>query len=277
LNPNADVTKLWDSGIAGLELFRGRLVHHVYAKHIHETYTIGLNDGGLGHFIYRGETRCAYPHSLNLINPGEVHTGQAATYEGWSYRSLYLSVPLMEQVLSQLDWQHRGFPHFLEPVVANTPLHNCFHRLFQALYTPTAQLEQQSLLLTAISHLLMSYGESRYPQRPLHTETKAIAQVRDYLETHYADNVSIDALGELVGLSPYYLIRSFHHQVGLPPHSYQRHCQLLHAKRALRTSLPLADIALAHGFYDQSHLTRHFKRVFGVTPSQYRRSNSVQD
>jgi len=96
------------------------------------------------------------------------------------------------------------------------------------------------------------------------------------LEAHYAENISIDTLAQLTRLSPYYLIRSFHQQVGLPPHRYQRHWQLVQAKRSLQTTTPLAEIAIRHEFYDQSHLTRSFKRAFGVTPGQYQKSNSVQ-
>ncbi|HEY9645506.1 MAG TPA: AraC family transcriptional regulator, partial [Chroococcidiopsis sp.] len=94
--------------------------------------------------------------------------------------------------------------------------------------------------------------------------------VRAYLEAHYAEPVSIDHLATLAGLSPYYLIRSFRQQVGLSPHSYQLQWQLRQAKRSLHSPAPLSDIAIATGFYDQSHLNRHFKRAFGITPGQYR-------
>lgn len=60
-------------------------------------------------------------------------------------------------------------------------------------------------------------------------------------------------------------------------HFYQRHWQLMQAKRSLHTDQPIADIAIAYGFYDQSHLNRAFKQTFGVTPGQYRQGNFVQD
>lgn len=142
---------------------------------------------------------------------------------------------------------------------------------------PSCTKDKANDPLGVLSQLFLRHAEPHSYLRSAKPETKAIALIRAYLEAHYAENVSIDALAQLVGLSPYYLIRSFHRQVGLPPHGYQRHWQLLQAKRALRTSKPLSEVAIEHGFYDQSHLTRHFKRAFGVTPGQYRESNSVQD
>lgn len=275
--PNVDFARLWEPEVPGVELFRAQLFHHTFGKHFHETYTIGLNEGGQGSFSYQGENWHAYPQSFNLINPGAVHTGQSESEAGWAFRNLYLSVSLVEQILSQLDWTGRGLPYFRQPIVWDHALGIAFSRLFQALSEPTPLLEQQSCLLVMLSQLFAHHATPRYELPPLGPETRAIAQVRDYLEAHYTQPVSIDALAQLVGLSPYYLIRSFHQQIGVPPHRYQRHWQLLHAKSALRTSKPLSEVALEHGFYDQSHLTRHFKRAFGVTPGQYRRSNSVQD
>ena len=89
--------------------------------------------------------------------------------------------------------------------------------------------------------------------------------------------MTLDELAQLVNLSPYYLIRSFRQQVGCPPHQYQQQWQLSRAKQALQTPDSISAIAIAHGFYDQSHLTRTFKQAFGVTPGQYQKVNSVQD
>ncbi|HEY9879218.1 MAG TPA: AraC family transcriptional regulator, partial [Leptolyngbyaceae cyanobacterium] len=196
---------------------------------------------------------------------------------GWVFRNLYLSVPTVELLLPQMDWTGRGLPYFRQPIVGDRTLAAAFTRLFQALSEPASLLEQQSCLLAVLGQLFTHHTEPRYEGLPLRSETRAIAQVRTYLETHYSQPISIEALAQLVGLSPYYLIHSFRQQVGVPPHCYQRHWQLLQAKRALRADEPLSEVAIAHGFYDQSHLTRHFKRAFGVTPGQYRQSNFVQD
>ncbi|MBD2461504.1 AraC family transcriptional regulator [Oscillatoria sp. FACHB-1407] len=276
MNIGIDFAELWQPNISGIELFSAHIVRHAFAKHFHETYTIGMNDAGLGEFWYRGQTCCAVPNSFNLINPGEVHTGQAASNQGWTFRNIYISTAQVHHILTQLEWCDRPLPAFIAPIVWDQSLRSHFHRLFVALSQPTSHLTRESLLLEAFSQLLLRHTQSHLALRSPKPETKAIAIVRDYLETHYAESVSIDVLAKLAGLSPYYLIRTFHQQVGLPPHRYQRHWQLLQAKRSLCSTKSLSEIAVEHGFYDQSHLNRLFKQAFGITPGQYQKRNSVQ-
>lgn len=278
VNSTGEVAYLWEPGLAGVELYQAHLVRHSFGKHFHEAYTIGLNDGGLGSFGYRGQTRYAYAGSLNLVEPGGVHTGQAESQQGWRFRNFYIGVPLMEQMLTQMEEPGRGLPYFPEPVVEDPQLVRFFSQLFQTLNVPVGRLTQQSLLLEAVARLVAHHGMRSHPPqslKPNASPQKAIQTARDYLEAHYAKEISLDELAQVTGLSPYHLVRSFSKQVGLPPHRYQTHWQVLRAKQDLRTGKPLAAIATDHGFYDQSHFNRHFKRVFGVTPGQYRR-NFVQ-
>lgn len=272
-----EFAKLWQPSIAGVELFSAQLYRHSFAKHMHEAYTIGLNHQGIGGFTYRGRNYQAYPGSFNLIHPNEVHTGQVQG-DGWGFCNLYIGVPKMQQLLAQLEWAGPGLPYFSISPDSTTDVvgRSHFNALFTALSVSQDPLEQESLLLDLIAHLIDRYADSCQTWQRSKPETKVIAEVQAYLKAHYADNVSIDILAQQAGLSPYYLIRSFRQQVGLPPHSYQRHWQLVQAKQSLHTAQPLAEVAIAHGFYDQSHLNRAFKNAFGVTPGQYRQGNSVQ-
>ncbi|WP_017302263.1 helix-turn-helix transcriptional regulator [Nodosilinea nodulosa] len=274
-----EFARLWQPGAEGIELFSAQLYRYAFAKHMHEAYTIGLNHCGLGGCDYRGSDYQAYPGGFNLIHPGEVHTGHVQGNRGWGFRNLYISVPTMERILAQIDWPESTLPYFVSPtkVRADTLGSGIFSRVFAALNRPASRLEQDTLLLELVAYLVDRYADRRHSWRSPQPETQAVAIAQAYLKEHYAESISIAALADRVGLSPFYLIRSFRHQVGLPPHGYQRHWQLMQAKRSLHTSQPLADIAIAHGFYDQSHLTRTFKKAFGVTPGQYRQSNFVQD
>jgi AraC family transcriptional regulator len=76
----------------------------------------------------------------------------------------------------------------------------------------------------------------------------------------------------LAHVSPYHFARLFKHSTGLPPHQYVIACRVERAKELLRERdrLPLADVAAEVGFSSQSHFTRHFKRLVGVTPRRFR-------
>jgi AraC-like DNA-binding protein len=97
--------------------------------------------------------------------------------------------------------------------------------------------------------------------------------VRDAIEKRFDRPLGIRALAAEVGVHPAHLSRAFHRRFGAPVLSYVRATRVRAAREMLRASdRPLADVAALTGFADQSHLTRVFKRVTGVTPGRYRRS-----
>jgi AraC-like DNA-binding protein len=76
-------------------------------------------------------------------------------------------------------------------------------------------------------------------------------------------------LADLTGASTFHLLRLFKQEVGLPPAAYQIHLKVAAAKRLLRLGGSIADAAAELGFVDQSHLTRHFRKIVGTTPGRY--------
>jgi transcriptional regulator of acetoin/glycerol metabolism len=96
-------------------------------------------------------------------------------------------------------------------------------------------------------------------------------RICDYIERHLSDQIRLDGLAALAGLSTDHFARAFHQSVGAPPHTYLLRRRLEHVEHMLReTRAPLSEIALATGFSDQSHLARHFRRWAGMSPRQVR-------
>ena len=90
----------------------------------------------------------------------------------------------------------------------------------------------------------------------------------EYIESHLDEKISLDVLSSMAGLSSYHFARAFRQSIGTPPHGYLLQRRLERVKQMLRDSkLPLSEIAVATGFSDQSHLTRHFRRLTGMPPS----------
>ncbi len=93
-------------------------------------------------------------------------------------------------------------------------------------------------------------------------------RVSEYIDSHLGENISLESMAELAGLSVYHFSRAFRQSTGLAPHGYLLQRRIEHATHLLsRTELPLSEIALAVGFSDHSHFARHFRRFTGTTPS----------
>jgi len=121
-------------------------------------------------------------------------------------------------------------------------------------------------------HLLKKYATYK-PKSPKYSEGFTAAQLRqvtDYIHAHIAEEICLDALSRLLGLSRYYFCRLFKQSTGFSPYQYIIRCRVERAKELLKQgNLGLSDVAIACGFSHQSHLHRHFKRITGVTPKRF--------
>ena len=100
---------------------------------------------------------------------------------------------------------------------------------------------------------------------------RTLRRVREYIEAHLDETISIRALAAIAGLSMYHFARAFKQSAGMTPHDYLVRCRVRRVRDLLAaTDLPLSEIALVSGFADQSHCARRFREHFGVTPGSYR-------
>ncbi len=263
-----------DPTLNNLELLRATYITHSFAPHIHEGYAIGVIDKGAEHFMYRRSNYVAPQGTIVVIQPGEMHTGSAATASGWTYRMLYPESSLLQRAASEMAGRERGIPFFPSPVIDDPDLAILLSHLHATLEHSPSTLERESRLLWTFSQFILRHAENRPILRPAPTERISVQKARAYLEDHYAENISLEELAAFVNLSHFHLLRVFRDAVGLPPHNYLTHVRITRAKQLLLTSMSPAQVALTVGFTDQSHLTRHFKRIVGVTPGQYARSKA---
>ncbi len=256
-------------GLDGLEVMSARWVEHAFAPHMHDFYAVSLNYGGRGAFECRRELLDAVPGTCNLIAPGELHTGHATSEDGWIYRNLYIEPPLMSLLLRSLDWRGPSDVNFKLPLVRDTVLAARLAHVFSSLAESSSLLQNESLLLSVVAHLITEHLDRGHALRDVGREHAAILRVKDWLDANSEQNVSIHSLARLAALSPYYLVRAFHRHVGLPPHKYHTMVRVNRARKLLRSGAAISEVANLTGFCDQSHLNRCFKRTLGVTPGKY--------
>jgi AraC-like DNA-binding protein len=94
------------------------------------------------------------------------------------------------------------------------------------------------------------------------------SRICEYIDSHLQENIALEELAEIAQLSVHHFARAFRQSLGIPPHNYIVQRRVEHAQQLLRnTDLPLSEIAIVAGFTDQSHLSRHFRTITGVSPS----------
>ncbi|WIM99063.1 helix-turn-helix transcriptional regulator [Actinoplanes oblitus] len=97
----------------------------------------------------------------------------------------------------------------------------------------------------------------------------AAHSLRDLLESHIVAGLPLRTAADRLHFAPAHLVRSFRHEFGMTPHQYVISRRVDRARRLILAGQPLSTAATRSGFYDQPHLTRHFKRILGVTPARF--------
>jgi AraC-like DNA-binding protein len=251
-----------------VELLHAYYVQHAYPRHSHDYYVISLIERGRQSFTHKGTKYRTPPGGLILINPGVVHTGEAADAKGFELRALYPSLSLMETAAYEVTGR-QALPFFKEVLVDKHWATNSVSTLHQALLEGAGTLESESRLLWMMALLIKRYADIGSKEGHLGKEKHSVRQARQYIEDHFAESVSLHALAQHVSLSPYYLLRAFCAEVGMPPYAYLESVRIRHTQQLIKEGKPLAEVAAAAGFSSQSHMTRQFKKIIGVTPGQY--------
>ncbi|WP_158501552.1 AraC family transcriptional regulator [Vitiosangium sp. GDMCC 1.1324] len=269
LSPREECTLWLVEELGGLEMLKATYITHTFAPHTHDGFAIGVIERGVESFRCRGQMQHAAAGSVVVVNPGDVHTGQSGEEEGFSYRMLYPDAKLLADVATELSGRIQGVPDFRSPVIEDPEIATRIRALHAALERPSSALERQSLLLATLAPLVSRHSEARVAPRVERPEHAAVRRALDYLEAHPGENVTLEELARVAGLSVFHLVRVFRRERGLTPHAWQLQVRIRRARELLVRGMPPGQVAAELGFTDQSHLTREFKRRIGVTPGRY--------
>ncbi|RQT50610.1 AraC family transcriptional regulator [Burkholderia cepacia] len=269
---------------------------HTFAPHWHDAYTIPVILEGAERFTYRGSGHVAETGTVPVINPGEVHTGSRAADEGWCYRVSYMPVDFIRELTSAIAGRPQDAPWFAPDVIRDADLAarlTLAHRMMEAgsehalpsqahgqagdvpatgaprIYDPLAA---ETAMLDALSTLIVRHADALPRPAPLASDEPRVDAMRERLAADLTCTVTLDEVAQAAGLSPFHAARLFTRTNGMPPHAWRNQLRLQRALAPLRAGVPVADVAAASGFVDQSHFTRHFKRMFGVPPGRWQAS-----
>jgi AraC family transcriptional regulator len=144
--------------------------------------------------------------------------------------------------------------------------------LAESAFGPPGALFQEAVSSAIVARLRELDRWPRPQQPPRRLPPAALARVLEYLEAHLADDVSVGELAKVAGLSPSHFSALFRNATGEPPHRYHTRLRVERARRLIESGVSPSEAALQVGFFDQSHLTRHMRRLLATSPGKLRKA-----
>jgi AraC-like DNA-binding protein len=266
-------TRYWnDAGVAGLSCLCADFTAHDYAPHSHDALVVAVTEAGGTEFKSRGEVHEATTAELLVFNPAEPHSGRMARSRRWRYRGLYLNEAALDSLARTLGIDK--LPYFTTNIFTDADLIGSFLNLHQSLQLRGDALLERERLVDSFGQLFRRHGAGGAGIPTARPDNPTITRLQALMRERYREPLTLEEIGRTEGLTPFQLIGLFKRTVGLTPHAYLTQLRLKAAIGEMQAGTRLAEAALAAGFYDQSALTTHFKRAFGITPLQWVRAET---
>jgi AraC-like DNA-binding protein len=269
-------SRYWlDRNIKGLSLLAADFTTHEYPPHMHEALVVAVTEDGGSKIKSRGTIEQASASTLFVFNPTEPHAAWMGWSERWRYRGFYLTEKAIGRVARTLGLER--IPYFTHNLVADRALIDAFMALHHSLDEGRDRLLTQELMSIAFGQLFMRHGGGAVAIERAPRDEMLLSRVRDRMRAAYGNELRLSDLSEAVGLTQFQLIGLFRRMMGATPHAYLTHLRLCAACRDLRRGEPIALTAQNCGFYDQSAMTKAFRRYYALTPLQFAKAASGAD
>ena len=258
-----DWARYWRADGVPVEAMHAHFTSHVYHRHSHESYSFGVTETGAQAFTCRNGRHVSGRGMVMAFNPDDPHDGHAAVDGGFTYRMVHIWPEFFASLTGS------PLPLFRSPVIEDPAMAASVRRLHRALTGGASELERYERL-AGTARLLVRHASGREPPRR-EADRLVAARVRELIRDNAGGGeLTADDLAAAAGCSRFAAYRAFRQAFGLSPSDYQRQLRVQAARRLLSAGVAPASAAAEAGFADQAHLTRWFRRYYGVTPGAYR-------
>lgn len=249
--------------LGDLEVASSCVAGQQFEKHSHDEFVIGANLLGDERIWLDGRQFSAGVGAITTYNPGEIQGGGAAEGQPWRYVSLYVPAPQLAASLGRSELQ------FERPLQQAPALAHELARAVEACLSDDPLLRERgeegvTLLLGSIAS---GAGVRLSAERRM--GHAMVTRLQELLAQNLESTPSLEQMAAELGLSKFHLLRSFQKHTGLSPRQWTMQLRTRRAQGLLRLGLPAGEVAHSLGFADQSHLNRHFRAAYGISPGRY--------
>jgi AraC-like DNA-binding protein len=267
-----DQEAVWQmTGPGHVGLLHAHYVRQVFPRHFHDSFVVCVNERGAHASWYRGSTVIIPEGAITVVSPGEVHTGRPVPGLPWHYRAMYVDAELLATLATEVGLPAGTMPSLPSLFVSDARLAGAFVRAHRRCESESDPLECEAHVADVLLTLLQRHAIGPRRNAGPSYSSQAVGRAMEFIQDCYSERLTLDRLAEAAGVSRYSVLRAFRRDVGIPPYAFVTQVRVEHAKRLLREGVAISAVSQRVGFADQSHLTRHFKRLMGVTPGAYAR------
>ena len=229
------------------------------ARHMHQSLCLGTVLSGTRTILSENQSTTIATGEVIALTPHRVHScPDTGTSE-------YIMICIAPECLERFGFDPNAYA-LSSPRIDDPTLFGHILRLAELAEQPASPLERENALLDMVMAVHNACGIQPKSNTPT---SRQVVLAQEHIEAHYADSIRLDTLASMTDLSPWRLNRNFTASIGMPPHEYQNQHRVMAVKRHIAAGTSLAEAAVSAGFSDQSHMTRCFKKIMGMTPGEY--------
>lgn len=248
--------------VKGIQLLKWSGNYWDNISYFPEHYQIGAIRKGAGEFKTENVLLPIKQGEYFFIHPGKIHSGKPDFKIGWAADCIVIKTEFVKQFFN------KKMPVFDNFVFFNKEISEAFSNCFELLSNYKNSIEDENQLAIILINLLSIQASNLDTDVFEGNENEAIKRATNYIDAHFKENFSLDALSARCYMSKFHLLRTFKKVTGLTPYTYQVHLRLNEARKLIFSNKSFTEIAFELGFADQAHFTNTFKKhANGANPS----------
>ncbi|AXT20029.1 helix-turn-helix domain-containing protein [Flavobacteriaceae bacterium AU392] len=250
-------TKL--SILDGIELKSATFIDKKFPFHFHQSWSLAYIEYGSENIAFNNTNFLVSKNALQLIPPYSIHKNWSNKNNTWAYKALYISDDVIKNVSKKINIEYSylaSFPYFI--TYRNSDFEINETSIFKII---------ENLFLDTLNDVKPSYLKKN--------TNEPFDDILNYLSLNYNQSITLESLQKEFKVNKFSLQKNFKKNIGLTPLEYLTAIRIENSKKLFYSDVPLVEIALESGFYDQSHFTHSFKKYVGVTPGNYKKNSKI--